>query len=77
MANRTCSQLTSALDRTAEVQGYFTPVPIPLPNPEATTPLPQTLPQSVLSFSRSLKSITFPYPVHLPGVIDPPNPTLG
>jgi hypothetical protein len=71
------TQRTREIDRTAEVQGYFDPLPIPFLNPEATTPLPQTLPQPARSVSRSLGSITVPHLVPLPGVIDPPNPALG
>jgi hypothetical protein len=77
MTNARSTQRSSEVDRTAEVQGYFTPIPIPLPNPDAPTAPSQTLPASVRSFSRSLGSIAILHPVPLPGVIDPPNPVLG
>jgi hypothetical protein len=77
MENSTGTQVISELDRSAEVQGYITPIPIPLPNPDAATSLPQTLPQSVLNFTRSLGSITVPHPIPLPGVVDSPMPLLG
>jgi hypothetical protein len=68
MANPTSPQVPSDLDRTAEVQGYFTPVPIPLP---------RMLPASVRTLGRSLGSSTMPHPGPLAGISDQPNPALG
>jgi hypothetical protein len=47
------------------------------PSTTSTPVLPQTLPQSVLAFSRSLRELTFPVIIPLPGVIDPPQPLRG
>lgn len=50
---------------------------VTLPSLDRTPSLPQTLPQSVLDFTRSLHNITAPYPVHVPGFVDPINPHFG
>jgi hypothetical protein len=47
------------------------------PSITSTPVLPQMLPQSVLAFSRSLRNLTFPAIIPLPGVIDPPQPLRG